>query len=68
MIQEKRVAGQARCRLRTTGNTWQVSPMAESRRMQTLSGGMMEAVGITLLVVYRYSCMYLPSTAAVLHS
>ena len=45
MIQVKRVSGQARCRVRTTGSTWQVSPMAERRRMQTLAGRSIEAVG-----------------------
>ncbi len=39
MTQVKRVSGQARCRVRITGSTWQVSPIAESRRMQTLAGG-----------------------------
>ncbi len=39
MTQVIRVFGQARCRVRMTGSTWQVSPIAESRRMQTLAGG-----------------------------
>jgi len=39
MTQVNRVAGHARCRMRTTGSTWQVSPIAESRRMQTRRGG-----------------------------
>ena len=39
MIQVKRVSGQARCKVRTTGSTWQVSPMADRRSMQTLAGG-----------------------------
>ena len=39
MIQVSRVAGQARCSVRTTGTTWQVSPIAESRRMHRLAGG-----------------------------
>jgi 3-deoxy-D-manno-octulosonic acid kinase len=39
MIQVKCVSGQARCSARTTGSTWQVSPIAESRRMQTWRGG-----------------------------
>ena len=38
MIQVKLVFGQARCNVRTTGNTWQVSPIADNRRMQTLRG------------------------------
>ncbi len=41
MIQVNRVAGQTRCSVRTTGTTWQVSPMAESRRMHRLPGGVM---------------------------
>ena len=31
--------GHARCKVRTTGSTWQVSPMADRRRMHTLAGG-----------------------------
>jgi len=39
MTQVKRVCGHARCSVRSTGTTWQVSPIADSRRMQTLRGG-----------------------------
>lgn len=39
MIQVKRVAGQAACSVRSTASVWQVSPIAESRRMQTRAGG-----------------------------
>jgi 3-deoxy-D-manno-octulosonic acid kinase len=39
MIHVKRVAGQASSSLRSTASAWQVSPMAESRRMQTVAGG-----------------------------
>jgi 3-deoxy-D-manno-octulosonic acid kinase len=39
MIHVSRVDGQARCKVRTMGTTWQVSPIAESLRMQTLAGG-----------------------------
>ena len=39
MIQVNCVAGQACCSVRTIGTTWQVSPSADSLRMQTLRGG-----------------------------
>jgi len=39
MIHVKRVAGHAACSVRSTARAWQVSPSAESRRMQTLAGG-----------------------------
>lgn len=39
MIHVKRVAGHAACRVRTTASVWQTSPMADSRSMQTDSGG-----------------------------
>src|SRR5690606_13338021 len=38
MIQVKTVSGHARCKVRTTGSTWHVSPIADRRRMQTLRG------------------------------
>ena len=46
MIQVKRVSGQARCNVRTIGSTWQVSPMAERRRMQTLAGAVLKRFDI----------------------
>ena len=48
MIQVKRVSGQARCSVRTTGSTWQVSPMADRRRMQTLAGGVSKRLDIEM--------------------
>ena len=39
MIHVSCVAGHACCKVRTIGTTWQASPSAESRRMQTLRGG-----------------------------
>ena len=39
MIHVKRVAGHAALSVRSTASAWQVSPSAESRRMQTLAGG-----------------------------
>lgn len=44
MIHVSRVSGHARCSVRTTGTTWQVSPIADSRRMHTLLGGVLEWV------------------------
>ena len=38
MTQVMRVSGQARCNACTSGTTWQVSPMAESRSRQMLCG------------------------------
>jgi hypothetical protein len=38
-IQVGCVAGQACCRVRTIGTTWQVSPIADSLSMQRLRGG-----------------------------
>jgi len=34
-----RVFGQASCNVRSSGTTWQVSPIADRRSKQTLSGG-----------------------------
>ena len=39
MSQVSWVAGHACCKVRTIGTTWQASPIADSRRMQTLRGG-----------------------------
>jgi hypothetical protein len=39
MIHVKRVAGHACCIVRSTGTTWQVSPMAERRKRHTVRGG-----------------------------
>jgi len=41
ITQVKRVRGHAACSLRSSGTTWQVSPMALSRSRQTLSGEFM---------------------------
>jgi hypothetical protein len=38
MIQVNWVAGHACCKVRTIGTTWQVSPIADSLRIQTLRG------------------------------
>ena len=42
MIHVNCVFGQACCSVRTIGTTWQVSPIADSRSMQTLRGGSAE--------------------------
>ena len=39
MIQVNCVRGHAACSVRSTASVWHVSPIAESRRMQTLAGG-----------------------------
>ena len=39
MIQVSWVSGHACCNVRTIGTTWQVSPIADSLRRQTLRGG-----------------------------
>jgi len=39
MSQVSCVVGHACCKVRTIGTTWQASPIAESRRIQTLRGG-----------------------------
>jgi 3-deoxy-D-manno-octulosonic acid kinase len=36
---ENRVSGQAACSVRTTGSVWQQSPIADSRMIQTVAGG-----------------------------
>ncbi len=46
MTQVKRVSGQACCSVRTTGTTWQVSPMAESLRMHTSRGILERITGV----------------------
>ena len=42
ITQVKRVRGQVLCSVRSSGTTWQVSPMADNRSRQTFSGASME--------------------------
>lgn len=48
MIHVNSAFGQARCIARTTASAWQVSPMAESLRMQTRRGGDCRMAGMKL--------------------